>query len=191
MLKDLLLGSANLGNAAEEVAQVPGALVLDCKSLFDSVGRSESSALGMSDKRAAIEALSLKRSVTATGTQLRWVHSEAQLADVMTKGTGPGKDIFLTFLRRGFWTLVQDAEMRSARKRAKLGIDILESKALEDNPFAGELDVGVSSRKPSVMRALAVGKHSTYSKALSCAPVQSLRLTEGVCECASVITACN
>ena len=70
-----------------------GALVLHCEALFDGVSRSESGALGFADKRSALEAMALKISFSATKTRLYWVHSEAQLADVMTKSSGPGRNI--------------------------------------------------------------------------------------------------
>ena len=52
-------------NANEQVALLPGALVLDCKALFDGVSRCESSALGLSDKRSAFEAMALKISLSS------------------------------------------------------------------------------------------------------------------------------
>ena len=51
--------------------QIPCCLVLDCKALWDGLARSESSALGMRDKRVAIEALALKRGLASTSTDLR------------------------------------------------------------------------------------------------------------------------
>ena len=63
LIYDILIGSLDLYKANEAISQVPGVLILDCKSLYDSVKSFESSALGMSDKRAAIEALALKRAV--------------------------------------------------------------------------------------------------------------------------------
>ena len=73
------------GNADEQITFLPRALILDCKALYHGVHKNESSALGLSDKRSAIEAMALKISLSSTGTHLRRFHSEAQLTDVMTK----------------------------------------------------------------------------------------------------------
>lgn len=77
VMADLLFGPADLKEAAEAICAIPGVLILDCKALWDSLEKSESSALGMLDKRVAIEALALKRSLIASNTVLRWVHSDA------------------------------------------------------------------------------------------------------------------
>eukprot|EP00959_Pyramimonas_sp_CCMP1952_P198150 4144663-Pyramimonas_sp.AAC.1 len=47
-------------------------LVTDCKSLYEAVTGSGSSALGLSDKRAAIECMAFKRGVQECGAELRW-----------------------------------------------------------------------------------------------------------------------
>eukprot|EP00959_Pyramimonas_sp_CCMP1952_P108831 2275645-Pyramimonas_sp.AAC.1 len=47
-------------------------LVIDCKSLCDAVTGSENSALGLSDKRAAIECMAFKQGVQECGSELRW-----------------------------------------------------------------------------------------------------------------------
>lgn len=70
---------------------MPGVLVLDCKALWDSLEKSESSSLGMRDKRVTIEALALKRSLDTSHTKLMWVYSLAQLADCMTKDSEVGR----------------------------------------------------------------------------------------------------
>ena len=93
-------------NANEQIARLPRALVLECKALFDGVSRSESSALGLSDKCSALEAVALKISLSPTKTQLHWVHSEAQLADVMTESSGPDRNIFEEVMRRHRWRIV-------------------------------------------------------------------------------------
>eukprot|EP00969_Alexandrium_andersonii_P000500 21415-Alexandrium_andersonii.AAC.1 len=56
----------------------PAAVVTDCKSLYDSVNGSESSCVGLSDKRAAIEVLAAKQALATNGIGVRWVHSHAQ-----------------------------------------------------------------------------------------------------------------
>ena len=94
MIVDLLFQDANVREANEQIALLPGVLVLGCKALFDGVSRSGSSALGLSDKRSALEAMAFKISLSSTKTHLHWVDSAAPLADVMTKSSGHGRNIF-------------------------------------------------------------------------------------------------
>ena len=60
-------------------------LVTDCKGLFDAVNRSQSAGLGLSEKRTAIEALSIRQICGASNVQVKWVNSDRQLADILTK----------------------------------------------------------------------------------------------------------
>ena len=58
----------------EAAAQIPSALVLDSRGVYDALARSESACLGLKDKRSGLEALSLKRSLVETRCGLRWTH---------------------------------------------------------------------------------------------------------------------
>ena len=57
---------------------------------------------------------------------MKWVHSKAMLADVLTKSSTALIDRTATFLRDGFWRLVEDPLFLSARKRTERGIGDLE-----------------------------------------------------------------
>ena len=112
-----------------------GVLVTDCKSLDDAVtgSGSESSALGLSDKRAAIECMAFKQGITECGAVLRWVHSHAQVADGCTKIKYEAQKLLDVFMARSYWTLVHDPEFESARKRGLRGPDVLEEKPLHQD----------------------------------------------------------
>ena len=113
----------------EMIMQGPkSALVTDCKSLYYAVTGSESSALGLSDKRAAIECMAFKQGVQECGAELRWVHSHAQVADGCTKIKYEAQKLLDVFMSRGYWTLIHDPEFESARKRGLKGLDILAEK---------------------------------------------------------------
>ena len=169
LIYDILVGSLDLYKANEAISQVPGVLILDCKSLYDSVKSSESSALGMSDKRAAIEALALKRALAATNTWIRWVHSEAQLADVLTKATGPGRELFLRFMRSGRWRLVYDPTFTSARNRTKAGTGTLEDAIASHDLDDGNTEIELG-RPPAplegVAESLASSKRRSHLESL-------------------------
>ena len=71
-LKELVRETIPLQRWQEAAAQVPGALVLDSRGVYDALGRSESACLGLKDKRSGLEALSLKRSLVETRCGLAW-----------------------------------------------------------------------------------------------------------------------
>ena len=87
--------------------------------------RSESAGLGLRDKRTSIECLGIRQQKEQTALQIRWVHSDAMLADGLTKDRAA--KVLLEFFRSGQrWRLVDDPLHRSARKRKTEGIDKLD-----------------------------------------------------------------
>ena len=68
--------------------------ITDCKSLYDALEKNESLGLGLSEKRTSIEVTSTRQQMRATGIKTRWVNSDRQLADVLTKGTAPPRQAF-------------------------------------------------------------------------------------------------
>ena len=61
--------------------------IIDCKSLYDALENNESLGLGLSEKRTSIEAAATRQQMHATGIKTRWVNSDRQLVDVLTKPT--------------------------------------------------------------------------------------------------------
>ena len=84
-LSAILFGQFALKDYASAAATIPAAHVIDARCVYDALARSESSTLGLRDKKSGLEALSLKQSVSSSRTALRWTHSKAMVADVMTK----------------------------------------------------------------------------------------------------------
>ena len=66
---------------------VKGTLVTDAKSLYDVVKRGDlnSAGAGLKEKYSTLEFLSLLEMLKTGRTAVRWVHSDAQLADALTK----------------------------------------------------------------------------------------------------------
>ena len=127
VLAEVVYGNLDLKNWTESARLVPSALVLDCKCLYDALSRSESTALGLADRRSALEAYALKENMAHTFTSLRWVHSFAQLADMLTKHSAESRAAYLEFVkRRCYWRLVHDSRFISAKRRMKAGLDILD-----------------------------------------------------------------
>ena len=59
------------------------------------------------------------------GIETRWCHSEANLADSLTKVNAPGP--MQAFMERQSWSIVHDAEQLSARKRQERGLGRLDN----------------------------------------------------------------
>ena len=93
----------------------PGIVVTDSKNLYDRLDKDTPTIKG-EEKRATIEALALKDSATDSGTMIRWVHSDAQLGNSLTKPTEKGQ-IHLYFQMGQKWRIVYDEKMKSARRR--------------------------------------------------------------------------
>ena len=100
--------------ANEAVRTVPSFLVTDAKALYDA-SKSETSALGLKEKRSGIELLFLKQNLAESGTTLRWVNSGATLADGMARGKM--RHMIEEFLRNPCWKLVDDEKFQSFKKR--------------------------------------------------------------------------
>ena len=64
---------------------VRGVLCTDSKGGHDAVQLNESPLLGLSNVRAALQALQLRESMIRTGCSLRWLASDYDLGDSMTK----------------------------------------------------------------------------------------------------------
>ena len=108
------------------VAKVPGCLVSDSRNVYDKLLPDELTIRG-AEKKTDLELLSVKQAQYRTGVLLRWVHSEAQLANSLTKGQS--KEIELFYNLQHKWRLVSDEQMRSARRRRKDGLEALQDAA--------------------------------------------------------------
>ena len=129
---EITTGEDILGNIDEQIKKVPGVMITDSKNCFDSQ-RSESSCLGQSEKRVGLELLAYKLQTEACGTETRWVHGDAQLANSLTK---PGEmrqwDLFVASNCR--WKIVHDDKFESARKRKLQGKDVFQDDSQPKDP---------------------------------------------------------
>ena len=78
-LKEVLFGQLELRNWQSETKQIPAALVVDCRGVYDVLARSSSSCLGLKDKKSSLKALALKQSLVDCVTTTRWCHSAVML----------------------------------------------------------------------------------------------------------------
>ena len=110
-------------NFAATVQRTPGMIVIDARACYDAIHKGlacAGSALGLKEKNSAAELMALMENIESSATLVRWVHSNAQLADGLTK---PGaKHVIKEFLRTQRWRITYDDRMRSAKVRAKEGL---------------------------------------------------------------------
>ena len=106
----------DMKNPTEAISQIKGVLIVDAKSVYDIMKKRtlNSAALGLRDKHVSLEILCLLEAVERLKTETRWVHSEAQLADGLTKVLPPG--ILHKVLAEGFWSLIHDPNFTSSKK---------------------------------------------------------------------------
>ncbi|CAE7525545.1 RE1 [Symbiodinium sp. CCMP2592] len=121
---EMLYGRPNLRQPDETVSRVPGCVITDSRNVYDKLATAMYTVNG-AEKRANIELMGLKESQDATGVVLRWVHSEAQLANALTKIQNH-KELELFYSMRHRWRIVEDPEMKSARKRKDEGLEPLQ-----------------------------------------------------------------
>lgn len=121
----IMRGKLNSRDPPEAMrSSLTSVIVTDFKS-YDTI-QSQSSAHGLKDRRSAIEALAIREAMAATGMTVRWAHSQAQLADALTKHNWEASCLFPQLAVRGEWRLVHDEKITSALKRAMQGMAILD-----------------------------------------------------------------
>ncbi|CAE7233664.1 RE1 [Symbiodinium sp. CCMP2592] len=91
------------------------------------------------ERKANLELLSVKEAQMRTELQVRWVHSEAQLGNSLTKQNG-GHELELFYKMRHAWRIVEDPAMRSARKRKADGVPPLASHADQSQVAVEEIE---------------------------------------------------
>ena len=125
-----LLWGELLGRNPEEttinqtVASVKTVTVIDAKSVYDCLVK-RTGLQQLAEKRTGLELLAYAKCVEEVGIETRWCHSEANLADSLTKINAPGP--MQAFMERLSWSIVHDAEQLSARKRQERGLGRLDN----------------------------------------------------------------
>ena len=126
-------------SAPEIVNLTPGITITDSKNLYDKINTDSPTVKG-EEKRSTIEALALKDSSTESGTMLRWVHSDAQLANSLTKPSEK-QQLLLFFQLNQSWRIIYDEQMKSARRRKADGIKPMENQAVDSYFFCPPVQI--------------------------------------------------
>ena len=141
---EMLHGITDLRNHELTVQKVSGCLITDSRNVYDKL-RTEVVSIKGAEKRSNLELLSIKQSQQENGLHVRWVHSEAQLANALTK-VGNARELELYYRMNHTWRIVEDEFMRSARRRREQGMNPLEVSFKgdkTDNDFSGSFGQGV------------------------------------------------
>ena len=106
---------SSLREARDQLHGEECAMVTDCKGLFDAVKRE--TVQQATDKRVAIEGLLIKDMLRDLNCQWRWVSSERQLADGLTKVGA--RVAFVERFRGAHIQLVADESYQASKKKTK------------------------------------------------------------------------
>ena len=82
---------------------------------------------GVSNMRAALQAFQLRDNLQRAGCQLRWLASDYDLADALTKERLQSRWGLVKFLRTGLWSIRFDPSFTSTKKGKKLGKSAIEA----------------------------------------------------------------
>ena len=97
---------------------VKGILCTDSRGGYDAVERNESPWLGLSNMRAALQAFQLRDNLRRS---FRWLASDYDLADAMTKKKAESRLGLLTFLKTWLWSVAFDPTFTSAKRSKQKG----------------------------------------------------------------------
>ncbi|OLP94791.1 Copia protein [Symbiodinium microadriaticum] len=100
---------------------VKGILCTDSRGGYDAVERNESPLLGLSNMRAALQTFQLRDNLRRVACELRWVASDYDLADAMTKKKPESRVGLLTFLKTWLWSVAFDPTFTSAKRSKQKG----------------------------------------------------------------------
>ncbi|CAE7701788.1 RE1 [Symbiodinium sp. CCMP2592] len=126
---EMLHGEVDVRQPNDAVSRVPGYLITDSRNVYDKL-TTEVLVIKGAEKKSNIELLSVKEAQMSTGIHVRWVHSEAQLANGLTK-SGPSREFELFYQMQGRWRIVEDPSMMSARRRKQAGLQPLEAASVD------------------------------------------------------------
>ena len=101
---------------ASVVKDIAGVLVTDGRSLYDVVkrGNLNPSGLGLKEKYSVPDMVAVLQRLEKRQTTVRWVHSEIQLADSLTKHVT--NSLLTKVLIEGKWRLTFDPNFSSSKK---------------------------------------------------------------------------
>ena len=101
---------------------------VDAGSIYDCLDK-RTGKYTLTEKRADLETMADAQCIKEVGIETRWCHSEANLADSLTKTTAPGP--MELYMKTHRWALVEDDEQLSAKKRRTRGLGRFDKNTLD------------------------------------------------------------
>ena len=123
-LSELLGFPVNIRNVNVTVNHISGCVITDGRNVYDKLSGDVVVAKG-AEKRTDIDLMRLKESQMVNQVVLRWVNSDAQLGNGLTKAKEL-RQFHMFYRMRQCWRIVEDSTMASARKRKQKGQQTLE-----------------------------------------------------------------
>ena len=111
---------------SKTVNAISGTLITHSRNVFDKLVTEVLTIRG-AQKRTDLELLALKHAHLHNQVSIRWVHSEAQLANPLTN-TQELKQLILFYQVQSSWRIVEDDQKASARRRRQQGLEPLENR---------------------------------------------------------------
>ena len=118
-LSEMQGNSVKIRSVNSTVNKIVGCLVSDSRNVYDKLATEVVVPKG-AERRVDLEIMGLKASQCKNQLIVRWVNSEAQLANPLTKGKEL-KEMMLYYEMKQHWCIVEDESMSSARKRRQKG----------------------------------------------------------------------
>ena len=115
----------DLHDIDSHVRHTGGVLITDSRNVYDHMEKPYITPKG-AEKRIDLELMTLKESQKRTGLVIRWVSSQAMLANSMTK-KGEDTEMSRFVQLKQTWRIIDDKNMFSGRKRKQKGLDVLDS----------------------------------------------------------------
>ena len=96
--------------------RAPGIMVTGAKSLYDVIlkGPQNTSGYGLKEKYSILDMMSIFQRLAKGATETRWAHSDAQIAESLTKPVANAS--LVRVLSDGMWTLVEDPSFTRAKR---------------------------------------------------------------------------
>ena len=118
-MSEMLGYEVNIRNVNETVNHLLGCLVTDRRNVYDKLSAVVVVAKG-AERRTDIDLMRLKESQQVNRVRVRWVHSDAQLSNSLTK-TKEMRQLLMYYQMQQQWRIVDDDTMSSARRRKMKG----------------------------------------------------------------------
>ena len=105
----------------KQVCMLKGILCTDSRGGYDAVEINESPLLGLSNMRSALQAFKLRENLQRSNCELRWLASDYDLADALTKKRAECRLGLVKYLQTWLWSIAFDPSFTSAKKSKRAG----------------------------------------------------------------------